>query len=165
MSVIGLGEKSNHTHVFPNDLLQSMAQDLPRENLHVLLDIAGLRCWEPHDDLEEFLTVRLSLGNSKWSETLQVSPNSILLFHSEPHPNQRFEKVNGIDARHKALVFIVPVDAADADAVRSALLGSNGRKVCMDGAAMLVAAELYQTPFGIMLILTPALGHRVKVAI
>jgi hypothetical protein len=59
-------------------------ENLPREDLDVLLDVARLRVGERHDDLEELFTLRLGLGNSLRMESLEIPTNTVLLLHTEP---------------------------------------------------------------------------------
>lgn len=47
--------------ILANDLLESSLEDLPGEDLDVLLDVAWLRVREPHNELEELLTISLGL--------------------------------------------------------------------------------------------------------
>lgn len=142
-----------------------MAKDLPWEHFDIFLDVAGFRCWEAHNDLEEFFTVCLGLRNGKRSESLQVSSNPVLLLHGEPHPDQRLEQVYGVYAGHKALILAFPVDAADADAVGRPFLWSDRGKVSVDGATALGTSKLDKTSLRIMFILGPVIGHCVKVTI
>lgn len=44
-----------------------MRQNLPRENLDILLDVTRLRVWEAHDDFEKRSTIGLGFGDvGKW---------------------------------------------------------------------------------------------------
>jgi hypothetical protein len=47
--------------VFADDLLESRLKDLPREHLHVLLNVPGFGVGKGHDKLEELLAFRFSL--------------------------------------------------------------------------------------------------------
>lgn len=140
-----------------------MAQDLPRENFHILLDIPRLGCREPHDDLEKVFTVCLGFGNSEWSESFEIPANTVFLFNCKPHSYQRFKKVDGVNTGHKAFILAIPVDATDADAVRCPLFGGDGSEVGMNGAAVLNAGELHQTPLCFLFLSAPAFCHGVEV--
>lgn len=124
-----------HTYVFANDLLQSARQILPVEDLDVLLDIAGLGIREGHDDLEELLAIGLPLGNRQRAEALQVPPYPILLLYRKPSRHQLFQQVDGVDAGHETLVLLLPVNAADADALGGPVFRCNRVEAGRDGAA------------------------------
>lgn len=95
-----------------------MGEDPPREHLDILLNIPRLRVRESHDDLEELLAFRLGLGNGEWTEPFEISANPIFLFDGEAHANKTFQKIDGVYASHVALIFALPIDATDANAVR-----------------------------------------------
>jgi hypothetical protein len=93
-----------------------MSENLPRKYLHVLLYIAWLGIGETHDDLEELFTVRLCFRHSERTKAFQVASDAILLFDSESHVDQLFEKIDGIYTGNEAFIFLLPVDATDTDA-------------------------------------------------
>lgn len=158
-----VGGKRN-THVFPNDLLQSMAENLPGEDLDILLNVARLRIREAHDDLEKVLAVRLGFGNRERSEAFQVATDAVLLLDSKADSDQRLKQIDRIHAGDVALVLAFPHDTADANAVRGALLKSHGLEVGMDRAPSLRAGELHQTALRFAFLLGPVLGHGIKIA-
>ena len=84
-------ETLSNTHIFANDFLQRVRQDLPWKHLDILLDVARLRIGELHDELEEVLAVGLAFGNGHRSETFEVAADAILLFHRESHGHQRLQ--------------------------------------------------------------------------
>ena len=107
----------------------------------------------------------LGLGNSQGPKAFQISTNAILFLDGEAHSNKRFEKVNGIHTCDKTLILSFPQDAAYADAVWRAILGSNGAKVGMNRAAILHAGELDKAPLAVQFRLAPVSGHRIQVTI
>lgn len=68
-----------------------MRKNLPREDFHVLFNVARLGIRKAHDDLEEFFAVRLSFRDSQRTEAFEIAPNAILLLHREPNANKRLE--------------------------------------------------------------------------
>lgn len=153
------------THVFPDDLLQGVAQNLPGENFDILLDVAGLRSREAHDDLEELFAVLLGFRNSKGSEAFQISTNTVLLLDSETYTNERLEQVDGVNACDEALILAFPANAANANAVWGPLFRGHGLEISIDGASSLSPGELHKPALGHLLVLIPAFGHAIQVAI
>ena len=72
------------TYVFADNLLECMREYFPRKYLDVLLDVARLRIWEAHDDLEKLLAVRFGFGYSHGTETFKITANAILFLDREP---------------------------------------------------------------------------------
>ena len=65
-----------------------MTEDLPREDLDVLLNVARLRVGEAHNDFEELFAVGFALGDSLRVESLEVAADAVLLFDGEAHCDQ-----------------------------------------------------------------------------
>jgi hypothetical protein len=152
------------THVFPDDLLQGVAKNLPGEDLDILLNVAGLRVREAHDDLEELFAVLLGLGNRKRAEAFEVSADSILLLNGKTNPDERFKQVDSIHTCHETLILSFPANAADANAVWRALLRSYRLEISVDGASSLSSGELHETALNNLLIFAPALSHAIQIA-
>jgi hypothetical protein len=97
------GRRAGVGAVFSNNLLERSLERLPREDLDVLLDIAGLWVREAHNELEELLAIRLDLGNGLWVETLEVTSNAVLLLHAKPAwcCNKLFQEVDSVDGGNK----------------------------------------------------------------
>ena len=120
-----------------------MAQDLPRKDLNILLDVPRLWRRKAHDGLEEVLAVGFGLGDGERSEALEVPANAILLLDGEADSDEGLEKVDGVHTGDEALLLAVPVNAADADTVRHPVLRGDGSEVSVDGTAMLHSGELH----------------------
>jgi hypothetical protein len=134
------------THVFPNDLLQSRTENLPREYLDVLFNVSRLWIWESHDQLEEILTPRLALGHGDRSESFQISADPVFLLDSEARADQRLEQVDGVDRSDKTLILILPEDARDDDGLlllRVVVLGERSER-SENGGAFLASPKLHQ---------------------
>jgi hypothetical protein len=142
-----------------------MAEYLPRKNFDILLDVAGLRSRETHDDFEKLFAVCLGLGDSKRTESLEVAADSVLLLDRETNAYKGLEKVNGVHAGNVALILALPGDAADANAVLGAVLGSDRLKIGMNSASDLVACELHQSTLRIPFLLCPSFGHGVQISV
>lgn len=134
-AVSSIFDSKRLTYIFANDLLQSARQILPMEHLHILLDMARFRRWEGHDHFKELLAIRLSLGNRQGSKALQISANPVLFLYREARVDQLLQQVDCINASDKALLFLFPVDAANAYAVLRSFIQGNRRKGRRYGAA------------------------------
>lgn len=104
--------------VFANDLLEGACKDSPREDLDILLNVARLRTWEAHDDLEELFALRLGLGHGLRSEAFKIATNAVLLFYGEADSDQRLQKLDSINTGDVAAVLLFPPNAVDVDAAR-----------------------------------------------
>lgn len=76
------------TYIFADNLLQSMRQDLPGIDLDVFFNVSRLGLRETHDDLEEFLAVRLGLRHRERPEALEIPTDAIFLLHRKPNRHQ-----------------------------------------------------------------------------
>ena len=92
------GGGASSTHIFADNRLESMREDLPGENLYVLLDVAWFGIRKAHDDFEKFLAVCLGLGNREWAESFEIAADAILLLHREANIDQLFQEIDGIHA-------------------------------------------------------------------
>lgn len=157
--------ESAATYVFADDLLQGHRQDLPGEDLDILLDVTRFGIGESHDDLEELLAIGLSLGHGEWSEPLQVATNAVLLLDCEASGYKLLKEVDGVDTGDKALVLLLPPDATDAHTVVWSLVDCHGSKCRRDCATRLRSLEVYDSSLGIPLFHGPVLGHGVQVSL
>lgn len=66
-----------------------MRQDFPWKYFDVLFDVARLRIREPHDYLEELLTVRLRFRHSERAEPFQIATDPVLLLDGKSDVYQR----------------------------------------------------------------------------
>lgn len=142
-----------------------MRKDLPGKNLYILFDITRFWIWKAHDDFEKVLAFRFRFGNGQGAETFQVPADAILLLNCESYSNERFKKVNGINAGHIALLLAFPIDAANADAIRNAIGRRDRLEISMDSAATLASSEVNQSPLASALLWRPILGHGIQIAI
>ena len=138
-----LGDNFFQTYVFAYDFLQGVRQNFPRENLHVLLDIARFGSGESHDSFEEFFAVGLGLGYGEGPEAFQVSANAVLFLHCETNPDKRLQEINGVHTGDEAFILAVPEDAADADTIGGTFLEGDRLEIGMNGATALSPSELH----------------------
>jgi hypothetical protein len=142
-----------------------MAEDFPRKDFHILLNVSRFGSGESHNDFEEVFTICFGFGDGEGPEALQISANAILLLHGETNTDKGFKKVDGVHACDKAFVFAFPIDAADANTVGGAFIRGDRLEVGVDRASVLHASELNQTPLSLALFLSPTLRHRVQVPV
>ena len=91
------------TYVFGNDLVESLGQHSPVEDLDVLLDVPRFRRGKVHDLLEELLGANLVLGHGLWAEALEVPADPVLLLDVEDVADETLEQEDDIDRRDTAL--------------------------------------------------------------
>ncbi len=152
------------TYVFPNDLLQGLVQDLPREHFDIFLNISGLRIGKSHDQGEKILGVAPRFRNGDRLESFKVSPDAILFLHREPYSNKRLQEVDGINACHAAYFFLRPPDAADAYPFRRTAVGRNDLEVGIDIVVTLRSPEFDKTSLGCALLSCPSFRHGVQIS-
>lgn len=154
------------THVFRDDLLEGLSQNLPGEHLDILLDVAGLGVRECHDDLEELLALCLGLADCLWAETFQIATDPVLFLDREPvgRGDKLLQQVDSINTSDKALILLRVVDAADANAVRRALIHSHGFEGGCQGRSCLRLLEHHDPPAVLPLFLVPTSCHRIKIS-
>lgn len=85
-----------------------MPKNFPRKDLYVLFDIPRLRVRKAHDEPEELLTVRLTLGYRLRPEAFEIAADAILFFDGKSNSDKRLEKMNCVDAGDVVLPFILP---------------------------------------------------------
>ena len=142
-----------------------MSEDLPREHLDILFDVARFGVREAHNGLEEILAVGLGFRDSQWPEAFQVAPDAVLLLNSEADSNERLQKEDSVNTRDEAFLLFFPPDAADSDAVGRSIFWGDALEVSMDCAAILTSGELNESSPGIKLFDRPSLSHSIKIAI
>ena len=136
-----------------------MREYLPREYLHVLLDIPWFRVREAHDNLEEVFAVGFGLGDSQGSESLEIAANAVLLFDLKAKGHQGLQEIDRIDACDKALFLLFPPDATNADAVWRSVLERDRFEVGVDRASILRPPKLYNPPLRVPFSFGPIVGH------
>lgn len=157
-----LQRKDRVTYVFPNNLLESVRKDAPSKHLDILLNVPRLRTGKLHNELEEALALLLSLGHSQRPEPLQVPAYPVLLLDRKPHPDQRLQEVDTINAGYIALFPFRPPDATDANGIgigRGSIALRNRSEGRMDGASILLSPELNQPPATIPFLARPVQCH------
>ena len=114
-----------------------MGENLPGEDLDILLDVSRLGVRETHNTFEEVFAVSLGLGDCQGTESFQVAADSVLLFHGEANSHESLQEVYCVDTCDKALFLLFPVDAADGDIVDRAILWRDGLEGRTDRATIL----------------------------
>ena len=139
-----------------------MAENLPWEDLDILLDIPGLGIGEAHDDLEEFFTVCFAFGDCFRMESLEIATNAILLFDGEAQSYQLLEQLYRVYASGKTFLSLFPPNAADAYAVWLPVFWCDWSKFRINGALVLRSCELHKSALRRPLLRCPVLRHGVK---
>lgn len=101
------------THVFGENLLKRLTQEMPIEHLEVLLNVPGLGIRELHDTLKEFSKTGLVLGNRGRAEALEIASDTVLLLDGKLAVRQTLEEVDDVDGCDKARVGFLTVYARD----------------------------------------------------
>jgi len=142
-----------------------MWQNAPCEDLNILLDVSGLRARKLHDELEEPLTILLSLGHGQGPEAFEIAPYHVLLLDREAHGDQRFQQVDTIDTCHKAFVPLRPPDAADADGACRPISLRDWPEGGVDCTPPLLPPELDQPPLVIPFLCGPVFRHVAQISL
>ena len=136
-----------------NDLDGGEGEDLPLEDLDILLYVSGTGFREAHDEVEELLVLELVPGHGDGLEALEVAPDAVLLLRGVPLPAEELAQLEGVDAGEEVVVHLVPVDARDHGGLDGGGLGLRAVEGVV--AALGVAPEVNQPPLGLLLQLGP----------
>lgn len=85
------------TYVFRDDLVKGGAKRIPGKYLDILLDVPRPGCAERHDLLEKVIGRGAGLRDGRWAETLEVAPNTVLLFDAKRASDKLLEKAYQVD--------------------------------------------------------------------
>jgi hypothetical protein len=153
--------------VLANNLLEGRLEDLPGEDLDVLLDVTRLGVGEAHDELEELLALILGLGYCDGVESLEVAADAVLLLDTEPVGcgHKLLEKIDGVDRSDIAFALLRPPDTRDTDAVGRSFIDRHGLEVGCQCGALLRSTEEHDAASVAPLLLRPVLGHGVELAV
>lgn len=109
----GRNRRAGIDAVLADNLLEGRLKNFPWEYLNILLNVAGFGVGKAHDDLEELLTIWLSLRDCLRMEAFQVTADAVLLLDTETvrRCDQLLEKVDSVDRCDITLAFFGPPDA------------------------------------------------------
>jgi hypothetical protein len=109
------------TYVFGNNFLQRLRKQRPEKDFQVLLDVTRFRIREVHDTLEEAVDARSVFGNCNRVQTLQISPDTVLLHDRKFLTDQLLKKMDDIDGGDEVIIDIFTINARH-DVVGRAIL-------------------------------------------
>lgn len=142
-----------------------MGENLPREHLYILLDIARFGVGKPHDHLEEILAVLLCFGDSQRSEAFKITTNAVLLLDGKAHVDKLLEQIYCVYTGDEVFVLFFPPDTAYANATSLSGLQCNGCKGGSYSTALLRPFELDKPPLCIKLFQSPVVTHLIEISV
>lgn len=106
LSITSIPSTQRRTYIFPNNLLQSGSENIPRKNLNILLNITRFRIRKPHNQLEEILRPKLILRNRYRSEPFEVPSYPVLLLYRESYPYKSFQEIDSVNRSDVTFVLV-----------------------------------------------------------
>ncbi len=146
-------------YVFGQYLSQSLTEQMPREHLQILLDIARPRLGELHDGLEKPLKAVLMLRHRYWAEALQIAPDAVLLFDGEFVVGELLEEVYDIDRGSEEFLRLLAVDTRNDGVGFVVVLLAEGFAGDEEISALLEFVELDETSPLSELLVGPVRAH------